>query len=71
VSSSRRWIDPEHRLDYLAGLGIRRDHYLAGLGIRRDHYLAGLGIRRDHYLAGLGIRRDLPAFNSLLDDEAI
>jgi hypothetical protein len=49
VSSSRRWIDPEHRLDYLAGLGIRRDHYLAGLGIRRD----------------------LPAFNSLLDDEAI
>jgi hypothetical protein len=60
VSSSRRWIDPEHRLDYLAGLGIRRDHYLAGLGIRRDHYLAGLGIRRD-----------LPAFNSLLDDEAI
>jgi hypothetical protein len=60
VSSSRRWIDPEHRLDYLAGRGIRRDHYLAGLGIRRDHYLAGLGIRRD-----------LPAFNSLLDDEAI
>jgi hypothetical protein len=23
------------------------------------------------YLAGLGIRRDLPAFNRLLDDEAI